>query len=287
MLKANIETFIGCDADYGGAKIALFGAPFDSTTSFRPGTRFASAVMRRESYGLELYSPYQNKELPEGAVFDSGDIELPFGSPERALQMIEERAAAILSDGKLPFMIGGEHLVTLGSVRAVFAAYPGLHILHFDAHADLREDYLGTKLSHACVLRRCHELVGDGKIFQFGIRSGDKSEFDWGKGRVTTRLFDFEGLAKTLRSLRGKPVYLTVDLDVMDPSVFPGTGTPEPGGVSFDELRRAVTQACESCNIVAADVNELAPHYDASGASTAAACKIVREMLIALSGKQS
>lgn len=282
MLKTNVETFIGCDADYKTADTVLFGAPYDCTTSFRPGTRFASAAMRRESYGLELYSPYQGKELTDRRIFDSGDIELPFGAPEPALKMIEKRAAAVLKDGKRPFMLGGEHLVTLGAVRAAVKKFPDLHILHFDAHADLRDDYLGQKLSHACVLRRCHELVGDGKIYQFGIRSGDKSEFVWGREHVFTRLFDFEGLDGALQALAGVPVYLTVDLDVLDPSVFPGTGTPEPGGVSFDALRKAVTDACRTLNVVAADVNELSPHYDASGASTAVACKIVREMLIAL-----
>lgn len=107
-----------------GAKIVLFGAPFDSTTSFRPGARFGPSAIRRESYGLELYSPYQGRELTDTPVFDSGDIELPFGSPEAALSAIEERAAIILSDGKLPFLIGGEHLVTLGAVRAAVRNTP-------------------------------------------------------------------------------------------------------------------------------------------------------------------
>lgn len=282
MLKKNVETFMGCDAEYRDAEIVLFGAPYDCTTSFRPGTRFGPSAIRRESYGLELYSPYQDRELTDKQIFDSGDIELPFGGPEKALSAIEKRAKTILADGKLPFLIGGEHLVTLGAVRAAVKKYPDLHILHFDAHADLRDEYLGQKLSHACVLRRCHELVGDGKIYQFGIRSGDKSEFTWGRAHVRTHLFDFEGLEEALGALRGKPVYLTCDLDVMDPSVFPGTGTPEPGGVTFDALRRALTAACSALDVVAADVNELSPHYDASGASTAVACKIVREMLIAL-----
>ena len=283
MLKKNTETFLGCDADWEEARVVLYGAPYDSTTSFRPGTRFGSRAIRAESYGLELYSPYQDAEL-RGRVLDSGDLELPFGDPAPALAMIEARAAEILQGGKVPFLLGGEHLVTLGAVRAAAKAHPDLHILHFDAHADLRADYLGSPLSHACVLRRCHELVGDHRIYQFGIRSGDKAEFDWGKGHVFTHKFDLEGLGEALDALQGKPVYLTVDLDVLDPSVFPGTGTPEPGGVSFDALRRAVTDACRRLNIVAADVNELSPHYDPSGISTAAACKIVREMLIALGG---
>ena len=160
--------------------------------------------------------------------------------------------------------------------------YEDLHIIHFDAHGDLREDYLGEKLSHACVIKRCWELVGDNRIFQFGIRSGDREEFRWGREHVCTRKFDFQGLREVLEQLQGKPVYFTLDLDVLDPSVFPGTGTPEPGGVSFDQLRQAATLVCEKARIVGCDVNELSPHYDASGASTAVACKIVREMLLAL-----
>lgn len=287
MLNRNIETFLCCDASFEEADTVLFGAPFDCTTSYRPGTRFGSAAIRHESYGLESYSPYQDRDLLDALVFDGGDLELPFGSPERALADIEERASLILQAGKRPFLLGGEHLVTLGAVRAAVKRFPDLHIVHFDAHADLRSEYLGVSLSHACVLRRCWELVGDGRIFQFGIRSGDREEFRWGASHVKTSRFSFEGLEETLRSLAGLPVYFTVDLDVLDPSVFPGTGTPEPGGVPFDELRRAATLVCRSANVVACDVNELSPPYDPSGNSTAAACKIVREMLLALLPEQA
>ena len=282
MWNPNVETFLCCDVPFEEADTVLFGAPFDSTTSYRPGTRFGSRAARSESYGLESYSPYQDRDLLDSSVFDSGDIELPFGDCAKALSMIEERAAAILEADKRPFMIGGEHLVTLGAVRAAAERYPDLHIIHFDAHADLRDDYLGQKLSHACVLRRCHDMLGDGRIFQFGIRSGDREEFAWGKDHVSTNKFNFEGLAACVEALKGKPVYLTVDLDVLDPSVFPGTGTPEPGGVSFDALREAVTLVCANANIVACDFNELSPHYDHSGISTAAACKVIREMLLAM-----
>lgn len=282
MLNKNMETFLCCDSDYEEAGVVLFGAPFDSTTSYRPGTRFGSAAIRRESYGLESFSPYQERDLLDCRIFDSGDIELPFGNPTRALSMIEERAATILQDGKLPFLTGGEHLVTLGAFSAVYDRYPDVHILHFDAHADLRQEYLGSELSHACVLRRCWEKTGDGKIHQFGIRSGDREEFLWGKGHVETHRFTLDTLEETVARLGDVPVYLTVDLDVLDPSVFPGTGTPEPGGVSFDELRRAVTLVCSRAHVVGCDVNELSPPYDPSGISTAAACKIVREMLLAL-----
>ena len=278
-MEKNIHTFIGCDSEYDESKIVIFGAPFDSTTSYRPGTRFASSAMRNESFGIETYSPYQDKDLTDIKVFDGGDLELCFGSPESALNDIENFSSKILGSGKLPCMIGGEHLVTLGAVRAAVKKYPDLHIIHFDAHADLRDDYLGQKLSHACVMRRCHELVGDGKIFQFGIRSGDREEFLWGKNHVTTNKFDFTGLEKIAEKILNKPVYFTLDLDVLDPSCFPGTGTPEAGGVSFTELMSAI-KSVSALNVVGIDVNELSPMLDHSGASTALACKLLREILL-------
>lgn len=283
MLNKNVETFLGCDTEYEEADIVLFGAPFDSTTSYRPGTRFGSKAMRSESFGLETYSPYEDADLTDKKIFDSGDLELCFGDTKRALADIKERAAIILQDGKLPVMIGGEHLVTFPAVEAAAEKYPDLHIIHFDAHADLRDDYLGAKLSHACVLRRCWERLGDGRIFQFGIRSGDREEFYWGaEGHVVTRKFDFTGLEEVVAKLKGKPVYLTIDLDVLDPSVFPGTGTPEAGGVSFLELHSAIKAVCKNAAIVGCDVNELCPAYDASGVSTATACKVLRELLLML-----
>ena len=286
MLSMQTDAFMACDTNYKNADIVMFSAPFDGTTSFRPGTRFAGGAIRRDSYGLETFSPYQDADLLDCRVLDSGELDLPIGDPLAALKVIKKRTAAILKDGKIPFMIGGEHLVTLGAFGAVAEKYPDVHIIHFDAHADLRNDYLGVKLSHACVIRRCYDIVGDGRIFQFGIRSGDKSELEWKEGKVTTRLFDFEGLYGVLEELKGKPVYFTLDLDVLDPSVFPGTGTPEPGGVTFDALRKAATAVCRRANIVGCDVNELSPPYDQSGISTAAACKIIREMLIALENKE-
>ncbi len=278
----NVETFLECDKPFKQAQIALFGAPFDSTTSYRPGTRFGSGAIRRESFGIESYSPYQDKDLIDAQVMDCGDLELCFGNTEKALEAIEKQTTAIFEAGKLPFMLGGEHLVTLGAFRAAAKAYPDVNIIHMDAHADLRDEYLGVSLSHACVLRRCWELIGDGRIFQFGIRSGDREEFAWGRDHVFTNKFNLDGLEDIVKDLGQKPVYFTVDLDVLDPSMFPGTGTPEPGGVSFDALRQAVTYVCSHANVIGCDVNELSPHYDASGVSTMVACKLVREMLLAL-----
>ena len=284
-MKAQSNQFIACDKKYRDADTVLFGAPYDSTTSFRPGTRFGPNAMRAESFGIETYSPLQDRDLVDDTVvFDSGDIELPFGAPAPALKMIERRARRILADGKRPFLLGGEHLVTLGSVRAVAAKYPDLRILHFDAHADLRTDYLGNPLSHACVLRRCHDLLGDGRIFQFGIRSGTRDEFQFMKdGHVTTEPFTLATVGKVVKKLpAGVPVYLTVDMDVIDPSEFPGTGTQEAGGVRYVDLLAAVRLILENLNVVGLDNVELNPGLDATGRSTALACKFLREELLAL-----
>lgn len=281
MWNRNVETFLGCEREYGEARIVLFGAPFDSTTSYRPGARFASKEMRAQSFGLESYSPYQALDLCDAGVFDGGDLELCFGETQTALDEIERRTAQVLRDGKLPVMIGGEHLVTLGAVRAASKVYSDLHIVQFDAHADLRDDYLGAKLSHATVMRRCYDLVGEKKIVQFGIRSGEKSEFTFAKEHCFLQTFTFYGLHRLFELLKGKPVYFTVDLDVLDPSIFPGTGTPEAGGVSFLELIDAVQDVCQ-LHIVGCDVTELAPVYDQSGMSTLTACKVLRELLLAL-----
>ena len=239
-MNARPNQFIGCDRPFAEARVVLFGAPYDSTTSFRPGTRFGPSAMRSESFGIETYSMLQDRDIAEdAAVFDSGDLELPFGAPDRALEMIEARESEILGAGKIPFLLGGEHLVTLGAMRAAVKRHPDLRIVHFDAHADLREDYLGVELSHACVLRRCHDLLGDGRIFQFGM-------------------------------------------DVLDPAEFPGTGTPEAGGLSFTRLVDDVRLICGKLNIVALDNVELSPALDPTGRSTALACKFLREELLSV-----
>ena len=282
-MEPQLNQFIGCDKPFDDAKVVLFGAPYDSTTSFRPGTRFGPAAMRAESFGIETYSMLQDRDLAEDAsVFDSGDLELPFGAPDAALDMIESRASEILDAGKIPFLLGGEHLVTLGSVRAVAKRYPDLHIVHFDAHADLREDYLGVKLSHACVLRRCHDILGDGRIFQFGIRSGTRDERQFMKdGHVTAELFSDSTLPEVIKKIGpNAPVYLTIDLDVIDPSEFPGTGTQEAGGFKFLQLLGDLRQICENLNVVALDNVELSPALDPTGRSTALACKLLREELL-------
>ena len=277
-------SFIASSEDYELARVVLFGAPYDSTTSFRPGTRFGPAAIRSESFGIETYSPLQDRDLEDFPFFDAGDLELPFGAPDRALEMIEAHTEEIISAGKIPFLLGGEHLVTLGAVRAVAKRHPDLHIIHFDAHADLREDYLGVRLSHACVMRRCHDLLGDGRIFQFGIRSGTREEFAFMRdGHVVTEPFSDATLPQVVDSIPpDAPVYLTIDMDVLDPSAFPGTGTPEAGGFNYRQLVSDVVRICGQLNVVGIDNVELAPTLDPTGRSTALSCTFLRECLLAL-----
>ena len=280
-MNPNIMNFIAAEADFDEARAVIFGAPFDGTTSFLPGTRFGPGAIRAESDGIETYSPYQNKDLEDIAVFDSGDLLLPFGNTEAVLEEICARTAEILEAGKMPVMLGGEHLVTLGAVRAMVQKYPELHIIHFDAHTDLRDDYLGERLSHATVIRRCHDLLGDGRIHQFGIRSGERAEWDFAFAHTDFHPFNVKDVLDVVLALGSDvPVYVTLDLDVLDPSLFCGTGTPEAGGVFFQDLEEALL-ALEALNVVGFDMNELSPHYDASGVSTAVACKVLREMLLA------
>lgn len=281
--ERNLSVFQSCDNTYEESNIVIFSSPMDATCSFRPGTRFAGPAIRQDSIGLEWYSPYFDMDLKDVKTCDIGDLDLPMGDVEKDLDEISRVTKCILDDNKKTMMIGGEHLVTLGTIREYIKKYPDLHIIHFDAHTDLREEFLGRELSHATVLRKCYDLLGYGRIYQFGIRSGDSSEFKWAsEGHTHLRKFDLVGLDKCIEALKDKPVYITIDLDVLDPSIFPGTGTPEAGGITYKELQQAILDMKGLHNIVGADIVELSPHYDASGVSTAVACKVLREMVLLL-----
>lgn len=281
--EKNLSVFQSCDSTYEEADVVIFSSPMDATCSFRPGTRFAGPAIRQDSIGLEWYSPYFDMDLKNVKTCDIGDLDLPMGDVEKDLQEISRVCKCILDDNKKVMMIGGEHLVTLGTVSEYVKKYPDLHIIHFDAHTDLRDEFLGRELSHATVLKRCYDLLGDGRIYQFGIRSGDSSEFYWAQeGHTFLRKFDLVGLKECIEKLQDKPVYITIDLDVLDPSIFPGTGTPEAGGITYKELQQAILDMRGLHNIVGADIVELSPHYDSSGVSTAVACKVLREMVLLL-----
>lgn len=281
-MKINSEfKILGFDSPYEDADIVVFGAPFDGTVSFRPGSRFGPSAIRNESYGIETYSPYQDKDMTDLKGHDLGDLDLPFGDTQQVLRDIGDCARRIVRDQKKFIMLGGEHLVTLPAVEAVLEAFPDLCIIHLDAHTDLRDDYLGVKLSHATVIRRVWEKVGDNRIWQYGIRSGEREEFQWARQHTFLTPFVLDGVEKAIQGIGRRPVYLTIDLDVLDPSAFPGTGTPEHGGVTFRELMNFLVKLTP-LDIKAADLVELAPHYDHSGISTAAACKLLRELALIL-----
>lgn len=274
--------FLGCESGFDDSDIVIFGAPYDGTTTFRPGTRFAPSAMRIDSIGLETYSPYFDADISDYKIHDYGDLDLPFGSPHKALKLISGTSELIFKSGKKPLMIGGEHLVSLPCIEQAAKLYPDLKIIHFDAHTDLREEYIGEPLSHSTVLRRAWDILGDNRIWQFGIRSGTREEFYWARdGHTNLCLHNFDTLNNAVSQIGASPVYLTIDLDVLDPSIFSGTGTPEAGGVTFLELINAL-KAVSALNIIGADVVELSPHYDHSGASTAVACKVLREVILAM-----
>ena len=266
-----------CDR-YEDADWVLVGLPYDGTTSFRPGTRFGPSAIRDASWGLEFYSPLQHKTLEAVRYYDARELDFPMGNRDITLQMIRDNAVQVIRDGKRWLGLGGEHLVTLPVIEAYVQKYPDLGILHFDAHTDLREDYLGERLSHATVLRRCVELISPDRLIQIGIRSGPEDEFAWMR-RHQTLLEDESAIPRALDRLQGRPVFLTIDLDVLDPSLLCGTGTPEPGGHDWLTFTRWL-KAFQGLNFVGADVVELSPHYDVSGVSSVVAAKAVREVLL-------
>lgn len=280
MLKDNTcRQYEGINSNYVDAQVVMFGIPFDGTASFRPGTRFGPGAVRQSLDGFETYSPYQNKDLVDYLFCDLGDMELPFGNKEAVIELVKKETAQFLQDGKKLLALGGEHLVSLPVISEYIRRFPDLQVIHLDAHADLRDDYLGEKLSHATVMRRVYDQLPPGALWQYGIRSGTRGEYEFGNAKTNFVPFTLEGIENAVTAIGQRPVYLSLDLDILDPSVLPGTGTPEPGGVDFRELLSALLKL-KHLNMVGADIVELSPHYDQSGASTAVACKLVREILL-------
>ncbi|MBJ6360679.1 agmatinase [Paenibacillus sp. GCM10012307] len=276
------NVFILSSEDYAASKAVLYGMPMDYTVSFRPGSRFGPARIREVSIGLEEYSPYLDRSLEEISYFDAGDLLLPFGNAARSLDIIGDFVRGVLADGKMPVGMGGEHLVSWPIFREMYAKYPDLAIIHFDAHADLREQYEGEPLSHSTPLRKAAGLIGGKNIYQFGIRSGSREE--WAFARENINFYPFEvaePLKKVLPELAGRPVYLTIDIDVLDPSCAPGTGTAEAGGITSKELLEAVHAIARSgINVVGCDLVEVAPAYDPTEQTQIVASKVIREMLL-------
>lgn len=275
--------FLRSKNDYESSKVVIIGAPLDQTTSFRPGTRMAPRRIRELSYGLEDYSPYLDMSLNDKFFYDIGDIEIPFGNLYKALELIEKTTKKILEDEKIPLFIGGEHLITYPIAKQMAMKYPQLKVIHFDAHADLRDTFFGEKLSHATVLRRVCECVKDKHLYQFGIRSGVKEEFDFAKDHTNTYPFQVKDpFMKVFDELKGFPIYITFDIDVFDPAFAPGTGTPEPGGCNSQEIFEII-QKFRELNIVGFDLVEVSPLTDFSERTCILAAKIIREVLLCIS----
>ena len=270
------KDWIGAVGDYDSAKVVMLGVGFDGTCTHIPGSRFAPERLRLASWGLEDYSPVFDKHLDEVMFYDAGDLELPFGNTEKALNIIKNNVSRIYHSGKKYFGVGGEHLVTLPAIEACYQTHKDIAVLHFDAHTDLREDYLGDKKSHASVMRRVGEIIGFENLKQVGIRSGTKEEFD-----LTKKYDTLLDSPVQLESLRNKKVFVSLDVDVLSPGVLPGTGTQEAGGLSYNELTEWIKKLKE-LDIIGIDVVELAPDVDKSGTSTAITAKIIRELLMVL-----
>ncbi|SFA39597.1 agmatinase [Anoxybacillus pushchinoensis] len=277
------NVFIKSHPNFEESQAVIYGMPMDWTVSYRPGSRFGPARIREVSIGLEEYSPYLDRELDEVKYFDAGDIPLPFGNAQRSLDMIEQFVDRVLEAGKFPLGLGGEHLVSWPVMKAVYKKYPDLAIIHMDAHTDLREHYEGEPLSHSTPIRKIAELIGPKNVYSFGIRSGMKEEFEWAKqnGMYIAKFDVLEPLKEVLPTLAGRPVYVTIDIDVLDPAHAPGTGTVDAGGITSKELLAAIhTIARSDVRVVGADLVEVAPVYDHSEQTANTASKLVREILL-------
>ncbi|SES18965.1 agmatinase [Salipaludibacillus aurantiacus] len=275
--------FIMAAKSYDEADIVMFGMPMDYTVSFRPGSRFGPNRIREASIGLEEYSVYLDRHLEEVSVHDAGDMLLPFGNAAKSIDMIETYANRLLEDAKLPAGIGGEHLVSWPVIRAMFNKFEDLAVIHIDAHADLREEYEGEVLSHSTPIRKTCELIGPENVFSFGIRSGMREEFQYAResGMHMSKFEVAEPLKKILPQLAGRPVYVTIDIDVLDPAYAPGTGTAEAGGITSKELLEAIHAiAASDVQITGFDLVEVSPAYDNSEQTAIAASKFLREMLL-------
>lgn len=273
--------YLSAGDDYNQSKLVLVGAPMDFTVSFRPGSRSGPQAIRHASPGLEEHSVYSGKDLRDASFYDAGDLLLPLGNAQRSLVVIEQAADTILRDRKFPLLLGGEHLVSLGALRAAARYHPGLAVVHLDAHADLRTDYLGETHSHAAVMYHANRELGL-ELYQFGIRSATAEELTFAKQH--THFYPFhvlDPLRSALKELRGRPVYISLDIDVVDPAFAPGTGTPEPGGITSAELLAAVSVLSE-LQLVGMDLVEVSPVYDPAGITAMLAAKVVREVILAV-----
>lgn len=269
--------FLGCRDAEADSRAVLLGLPLDATGCGRAGVKDGPAAVRQASQFLEEYSLSLRADFRDVRVYDALDVPLPPGNLPGALKAIEDEAGRVLTAGLALLALGGEHLVTLPLVRAAAARYPGLRVLQLDAHADLADQYGGEPLTHATVMRRVMEQVGPGRLIQAGIRSGTAEEEAFAE--TNTLWLDPRtpaGLEATRRALKGHPVYLTIDIDVLDPAFAPGVSCPEPAGWTTGEAL-AVLSGLAGLEVVALDLVEVCPPADAGAATAVAAARILRD----------
>ncbi len=271
--------FADSSASYKDAEYVIFGVPFDSTTSFRAGTRNGPRAIRELSYNFESYMPAYNLDLVEVPFTDLGDLD-PHVIPEGMIMEVQAVVQEIIKDGKRPIMIGGEHSITIGAVRA---ARPDIFVV-CDAHLDLREEYRGTIYNHACTTRRVYE-DGIHDIIHVGGRSGTADQYTFSQKHLTVFSSDDirkHGMGPVIREIRdlimGKRVYLSIDADVIDSCLTPGLGTPEPFGLLPENIRDLIGAVAP--NTVAFDYVEVCPAYDHGQAATVGAW-MIREFIAA------
>ena len=280
------QTFVSSKASFEEGRIVILGCPFDGSASFRPGARFGPSAIRKASWGIETYSPYFRRDLTQLLIHDMGDLELPPGEKKIAFPLIRKALHKILSKNKFPILLGGDHLITLPILEEILAIYPDLHLLQLDAHTDLREDYLGESLSHSTVMRRVVDRLGKGRLFQIGIRSGTEEEFKCAEKIGSLVSLGQNSVRSMVRRLKKSPVYITLDLDLFDPGLLPGVGTPEPGGLTFEGFI-SLLKILKALHVIGFDIVELTPDYDPTQVSSITASVVLREMILAFCSKKS
>ena len=248
-------------ADLETAKVAILPAPYDSTTEWHGGTREGPKTIINASQYLELYDIELGQEIHKLGIHTLPEIQPLLGSPEQMVQQVYRVAKELIQHNKFVVMLGGEHSLSLGMVQALKEKYNDLCVLQLDAHADLRDEYSGTRYSHACVMRRVLELC---PIIQVGIRSLSREEQEFLNQNkmqpfyTSTATPDLAS-AQRVVSLLSRNVYVSIDLDVFDPSIMSAVGTPEPGGMQWHEVLNLLRSVTLHKHVVGFDLVELCP----------------------------
>ena len=281
--------FMGAKRNPDNCSIGIFGVNYDGTCSYKSGTRFGPNAIRLVSTCLETFCPRLGKDLEDFNYVDFGSLEINTNDTKSVVESVKLATTYLISRSLAPIMIGGEHSITRGAIEALVNKYPDLILIQLDAHADLRNSYMGNKHSHACTMQRCLDVLPKQKILQVGIRSGTKEEFKL--MREKNQLVNFlpganaHELKKALIPYANSPIYLTIDLDWFDPSLLPGTGTPEPGGFFWNDFE-VILKTLKNFRIVASDIVELSPEIDSSGVSSVVAAKVLRSLIMSLNNMQ-